>query len=64
VQDFRLFNPDVRNLNAKLPVGYYVILPGNDGEIDDLISAITLKTSRTRRFGAKNRSRSSVARRR
>jgi membrane-bound lytic murein transglycosylase D len=67
VQDFRLFNPDVRNLNAKLPVGYYVILPGNDGEIDDLISAITLKTSRTRRFAGKNKDRSrggSVARRR
>ena len=66
LQDFRLFNPDIRNLNARLPVGYYVILPGNDGEIDELISAIKSQPTRTRRF-AKDRNhhapRTSVGRR-
>jgi membrane-bound lytic murein transglycosylase D len=54
LQDFRLFNPDVRSPKARLPEGFYVILPGNDGEIDELVSAITLKTSRTRRFAKKD----------
>ncbi len=56
IQDFRVFNPDIRNLRARLPVGYYVILPGNDGEIDELITAIKSTPTRTRRF-AKDRGR-------
>jgi membrane-bound lytic murein transglycosylase D len=48
LQDFRLFNPDIMKLNAKLPVGYYVILPGGDGEVDDLISSIKSKPTRSR----------------
>lgn len=63
IQDFKLFNPDVKNLNKRLPVGMYLILPGNDGEIDDLISAITLKKSRTRRYSKKKRPSTPVARR-
>jgi membrane-bound lytic murein transglycosylase D len=66
LQDFRLFNPDIRNLHARLPVGYYVILPGSDGELDDLITAIKAKPSRTRRFAkdhSRGHSRASVSRR-
>jgi membrane-bound lytic murein transglycosylase D len=54
LQDFRLFNPDIRNLNAKLPVGYYVILPGTEGEIDELISSIKSRPTRTRKFAKKS----------
>ncbi len=61
LQDFRLFNPDIRNLNARLPVGYYVILPGNDGEIDELISAIKSTPTRTRRFAGKEHGRTTHA---
>jgi membrane-bound lytic murein transglycosylase D len=61
LQDFRLFNPDIRNLNARLPVGYYVILPGSDGEIDELISAIKSTPTRTRRFAGKDHGRSRTA---
>lgn len=63
LQDFRIFNPDVKNLNAKLPRGFYVILPGAEGEIDDLISSIKAKIVRTRGTGKaqRNSSRSSVA---
>lgn len=57
LQDFRLFNPDVKNVNTKLPHGFYVILPGNDGEVDDLISSIKAKPVRTNRFATKKRSR-------
>lgn len=60
LQDFRLFNPDIRNVNVRLPVGYYVILPGNDGEIDELISSIKSRPTRTHRFAGKDRSRSSA----
>lgn len=49
LQDFRLFNPDVKNINARLPVGYYVILPGTDGEIDELITSIKATIVRTHR---------------
>ncbi len=66
LQDFRLFNPDVRNINARLPVGYYVILPGTDGEVDELISAIKATPVRTHRVSkSRNKSvpRSSVAKR-
>jgi len=65
LQDFRLFNPDVKNVNVKLPYGFYVILPGNDGEVDDLISAIKARPVRTKRYATKERRRSgSMARRR
>ncbi|MBC7384644.1 MAG: lytic transglycosylase domain-containing protein [Cryobacterium sp.] len=57
LQDFRLFNPDVKNMNARLPLGFHVILPGNDGEIDDLISSIKARVVRTRRFAGKDRKR-------
>jgi membrane-bound lytic murein transglycosylase D len=59
LQDFRLFNPDIRNLSTRLPIGYYVILPGNDGEIDDLITAIKSTPTRTRRFANKDHGRKS-----
>lgn len=68
LQDFRLFNPDVKNVNAKLPQGFYVILAGNDGEVDDLISAFKAKIVRTNRFATKKNSsgtgRAAMARRR
>ncbi len=68
LQDFKLFNPDVKNLAAKLPVGFHVILPGNDGEVDDLISSIKAKPVRTKRFankrGTRSNSKSAIARQR
>lgn len=59
LQDFKLFNPDVKNVNVKLPYGFYVILPGNDGEVDDLISAIKARPVRTKRYASKERRRGS-----
>lgn len=58
LQDFRNFNPDIRNVNVRLPVGYYVILPGGDGEIDELISSIKSRPTRTRRIVDRTRSKS------
>ncbi len=43
LHDVQLFNPDIRNLKAKLPVGYYIATPGHEGEIDDLIGSIRAK---------------------
>ncbi len=62
LQDFRLFNPDVKNMKARLPVGFYVILPGTDGELDELITSIKSRPSRSRRV-VKRGSKPSVARR-
>lgn len=53
LQDFRLFNPDVRNVNAKLPYGFHVILPGSDGDVDDLISSVRAGPIRTNRQAGK-----------
>jgi len=43
LHDFQLFNPDIRDLKRKLPVGLYVAIPGQENEMDDLISAIRVK---------------------
>jgi membrane-bound lytic murein transglycosylase D len=68
LRDFRSFNPDVKNMNAKLPKGFYVIMPGKEGEIDELISSIKAKIVRTRspkktRSSATTKSRATAQRR-
>jgi membrane-bound lytic murein transglycosylase D len=37
LHDFRFYNPDVRNLNRKLPVGFWYAIPGPSDEIAELI---------------------------
>ncbi len=43
LHDIQLFNPDIRNLKQKLPVGYYIATPGHEGEMDELVGSIRAK---------------------
>lgn len=43
LEEFRLYNPDVRKVQQPLPVGFYAAIPGKEAEIDELISAIRVK---------------------
>ena len=51
LHDLQLFNPDIRNLKQKLPVGFYIATPGYEGEMDELIGSIRAKlVKRTKRI--------------
>lgn len=43
LRDFMLYNPDVRYPNRPMPTGFFVAVPGHEGEMDELISVIRPK---------------------
>lgn len=48
IQDFQLYNPDVRSLYRKMPVGLYLAAPAPKDEVASLVGSINVKMKRVK----------------